>query len=139
MICDRCKAQTYIIKITKNHRKLCPLCFTPMGKLRKKQSSFVKKVALLILYAYEQGYELTFGDAYAKGGHMVGSLHYSRLAIDLQLFKNGVYLTETKDYAQIGAFWESLSPECVWGGSFGESKKGAGDGYDGNHFQFSSR
>ena len=43
-------------------------------------------VALLILFAYEKGYELSFGDAFATDGHIEDSLHYKRLAIDLNLF-----------------------------------------------------
>ena len=33
--------------------------------LRQKQSKFASMVALLIQFAYEQGYEITFGDAWA--------------------------------------------------------------------------
>ena len=54
--------------------------------LRKKQSEFVKAVSLLILYAYQLGYELTFGDAAAVRGHKQESFHYMRCAIDLNLF-----------------------------------------------------
>ena len=95
-----------------------------MGELREKQSQFVKKVALLILFAYDQGYELTFGDAYASTGHKIGSYHYKRLAIDLNLFKNGRYLAETKDHEPLGLFWESLCG--TWGGRF----------QDGNHYSY---
>ena len=91
--------------------------------LREQQSEFVRKVALLILFAYEQGYELTFGDAWAKDGHKYASLHYDRLAIDFNLFKDGKYLTETKDHELLGAFWETL--DGSWGGHFG----------DGNHYE----
>jgi hypothetical protein len=90
--------------------------------LREKQSKFVKMVAILILFAYEKGYELTFGDAYAKEGHRENSLHYIRLAIDLNLFKDGVYLVGTKDHQELGEFWESLGG--AWGGRFN----------DGNHY-----
>jgi len=90
--------------------------------LRKKQSKFVRMVALLIQFAYEIGYELTFGDAYAISGHKKLSLHYSRLAIDLNLFKNGRYLTKTEDHEILGEFWESIGG--TWGGRFG----------DGNHY-----
>lgn len=93
-----------------------------MGILREKQSEFVRKVSLLILYAYEQGYELTFGDAYASTGHKIGSFHYKRLAIDLNLFKDGKYLEETKDHKVLGQFWESIGG--TWGGRF----------EDGNHY-----
>lgn len=93
--------------------------------LRQKQSRFVKKVALLILYAYEQGYELTFGDAYADpqdARHITNSLHYRRLAIDLNLFKDETFLNKTEDHQKLGNFWESLGGS--WGGRF----------EDGNHY-----
>ena len=32
--------------------------------LRKQQSKFVRKIGLLILYAYELDFELSFGDTY---------------------------------------------------------------------------
>ena len=90
--------------------------------LRGKQSKFVWMVARLIWFAKNNGYELTFGDAWAKTGHIDGSLHYSRLAIDLNLFRDGVYLTETEDYKPLGEFWEGIGGS--WGGRF----------QDGNHF-----
>ena len=90
--------------------------------LREKQSKFVRMVALLIQYATEKGYELTFGDAYAHGGHMLNSLHYKRLAIDLNLFKDEKYLTTTEDHRELGEFWESIGG--AWGGRF----------RDGNHY-----
>jgi len=79
-------------------------------------------VALLIQCAYEKGYELTFGDAWAKTGHMAKSLHYDRLAIDLNLFKDGKYLSTTEDHKPLGEFWESIGGS--WGGRFN----------DGNHY-----
>ena len=90
--------------------------------LRQKQSLFVRKIALLIDYAYEKGYEITFGDAWAKTGHKSNSLHYDRLAMDLNLYKNGRWLKETKDHDFLGKFWESIGGS--WGGRFN----------DGNHY-----
>ena len=84
--------------------------------LRKDQSKFVYMVALLILFAYQKGYELTFGDAYAHDGH--------RLAFDLNAFKRGKFLTKTEDHAELGEFWESI------GGSWG------GRWEDGNHYSY---
>jgi hypothetical protein len=86
-------------------------------------------VADLIIFAYDNGYELTFGDAMAKVGHIAGSFHYQRLAIDLNLFKNGEYLTSTSDHKPLGVFWKSIGGS--WGGnwndanhySLGEGKK----------------
>jgi len=95
-----------------------------METLREKQSQFVKMVARLIEFAYSNGYELTFGDAYRGDcqGHMDNSLHYIRLAIDLNLFRDGKYLQKTSNYLQLGEFWERIGG--TWGGRFD----------DGNHF-----
>lgn len=80
-------------------------------------------VPLLILYAYELGYEITFGDAWAKNGHKTNSKHYIRLAIDLNLFKDGKYLESTEAHEPLGKFWESIGG--IWGGHF----------EDGNHYE----
>ena len=90
--------------------------------LREKQSKFVLMVSLLIAYAYQNGYELTFGDAWARSGHKRHSLHYDRLAIDLNLFRDGEYLIKTEDHQKLGEFWEFLGGS--WGGRFD----------DGNHY-----
>ena len=95
-----------------------------MSSLRKKQSEFAKALGLLILFAYQKGYELTLGDAYATEGHIDGSFHYKRLAIDLNLFKDGIYLTDSEDHIEIGEFWEDLGG--TWGGRF----------KDGNHYSW---
>ena len=92
--------------------------------LRKQQSQFARMLSLLINYATLQGYGITFGDAYAKSGHIEGSFHYKRLAIDLNLFKDGEYLTETQDHRPLGLFWESIGG--TWGGRFKKP--------DGNHY-----
>lgn len=90
--------------------------------LGKKQRLFVSMVADLIQFAYSKGYELTFGDAMATTGHRANSLHYVRLAIDLNLFKDGVYLTTTEAHTPLGEYWESKGGS--WGGRFN----------DGNHY-----
>ena len=94
--------------------------------LRKRQSEFAHKVGLLIQEAYDLGYELTFGDAWAKDGHKKGSFHYKRLAIDLNLFKDGKYLTETEDHRPLGEYWKYLGG--TWGGDFKHK--------DGNHYSW---
>lgn len=93
-----------------------------MGTLRENQSRFARMVADLIIFAYDHGYELTFGDAYAFSGHIPGSFHYRRLAIDLNLFHNGHYLKSTDSHIPLGEFWESIGGS--WGGRWG----------DGNHY-----
>jgi hypothetical protein len=83
-------------------------------------------VSDLIAFAYEQGYELTFGDAYrdprAFDRNPYGrpsSLHKSRLAIDLNLFKDGEYLTTTEAHEPLGVFWEGIGGS--WGGRFDDA------------------
>lgn len=67
---------------------------------------------------------------YAKEGKGIrNSNHINRLAIDLELFKNGVWLTKYPDYLEAGELWEKYSDtecECAWGGRF-KSR-------DANHF-----
>ena len=104
--------------------------------LGEKQRLFTRLVGKLIEYAYSIGYELTFGDAYRSpeqarqnaqlGKGIVSSLHCERLAIDLNLFINGEYKTQTEDYRKLGEFWEALGADCRWGGRFSRP--------DGNHF-----
>jgi hypothetical protein len=105
--------------------------------LRQKQSIFALRVARLILKANEMGYEVTFAEAYrspeeaarqakAKKG-IAQSLHTQRLAIDLNLFKDGVYLSSSESHRPLGEWWERQSTEgadCCWGGRF----------HDGNHY-----
>jgi len=104
--------------------------------LRRKQSEFTKNVAKLIDYATKKGYELTFGEAFRteyQQRHYINigrswtmrSQHLKRLAVDFNLFKAGVYLTNSMAYKELGKYWEQLSKYNVWGGRF----------HDGNHFE----
>jgi hypothetical protein len=105
--------------------------------LHQQQTLFPQYVALLIQWVYKNGYEVTFGECYRtpeqaalnaqSGAGISHSLHTQRLAIDLQLFKDGVYLTDTYAYTSMGIYWESLDPLCCWGGRFTTRP-------DGNHF-----
>lgn len=94
---------------------------------RQKQSKFAHLIGLLICHIYDNGYEVTLGDAYRPDGkgHMKNSKHYSRLAIDLNLFKDGKYLTKTEDWTVFGEYFELLGGK--WGGRFKNP--------DGNHFE----
>jgi hypothetical protein len=85
----------------------------------------------LIGKIYDDGYECTVGWAYREPGtsEAIGklgdrSLHCKRLAIDLNLFKDGKYLTSTDAHLPFGVFWESLGG--AWGGRFSKG--------DGNHY-----
>lgn len=104
--------------------------------LGEKQRLFTRLVGRLIEFAYAQGYELTFAEAYrtpeqaalnAKAGNGIAkSLHGMRLAVDLNLFRDGIYLTRSEDHRPLGEYWKSLHPDCCWGGDFTKP--------DGNHY-----
>lgn len=108
--------------------------------LREKQSRFALGVALLIQEADARGYAVTFGEAYrtpeqaalnaAKGSGISNSLHTERLAIDLNLFKDGRYITDGEGHTELGRWWKSLSPDHRWGGDFVKLK-------DFNHYSLS--
>ncbi|MCA6971208.1 M15 family metallopeptidase [Pectobacterium carotovorum] len=103
--------------------------------LSEKQQRFTQMIGQLITWAKENGYQLTFGEAYRtpeqaklnaqSGKGIVNSLHTQRLAVDLNLFINDEYKTRTEDYLPLGEYWESLGGS--WGGRF-KSRP------DGNHF-----
>jgi hypothetical protein len=87
------------------------------------QQTFAFLIAKLIIYAYAHGYRLTLGEGYDDDGvgHMKGSLHYSRLAQDLNLFHDGEFCKDSEDYKELGEYWEGLSDigyTCCWGGRF---------------------
>jgi len=86
--------------------------------LRMKQSRFVRMVALLISFADSRGYEMSFGPAFTSQGHVEGSLHFLRLAIDLNVFREGKYMKVHGDYNDLGDFWESIGG--IWGGRWGD-------------------
>lgn len=102
--------------------------------LRGLQSLFVTLIAELILEAQRQGFELTFGEALRSpeeaarldraGLGIRSSLHTIKLAIDLNLFQGGVYLSSSASHRPLGEWWEKQHPLCRWGGRFG----------DGNHY-----
>ena len=103
--------------------------------LGERQRLFVIRIADLIRWAYENGYELTFGDAYRDprlhgavgeklGYGATNSCHKIRLAIDFNLFKDGKFLQDTESHRPLGEYWESIGG--TWGGRFN----------DGNHYSF---
>lgn len=108
-----------------------------MLTLIEKQKIFSSLVATLIHQCGVFGYEVTLGEVHRSkeeaerlasvGLGIKNSLHTQRLAIDINLFKDGKYLKKTADYEKLGIWWEMLSTneyQCHWGGRFG----------DGNHF-----
>lgn len=107
--------------------------------LGDKQRRFTECIGRLITWAYENGYELTFGDAYRSpeqaatnataGTGIANSVHTIRLAVDFNLFVNGQYMATSEAHRPLGEYWKMLDPEARWGGDFKKQ--------DGNHYSFS--
>lgn len=76
--------------------------------LRDQQSQFMLMLGKLIIYAYEQGFEMTGGDLWAKTGHKENSAHYRRCAIDINLFKDGKWLTDGTGHDILHDYWDIL-------------------------------
>ena len=104
-------------------------------RLGEKQELFARLIAEHITWLYRQGYKVRGGDwfrdsrVHGKVGEKVGygaaySMHKDKCALDINLFKNGKYLTTTKSHQISGEKWESRHPLCAWGGRW----------EDGNHY-----
>lgn len=110
--------------------------------LGDQQRLFTQLVGKLIDHIYELGYAATLDWCYRPpeiaqyyADHNVGiksSLHTIRLAIDINLFKGGKYLSTSEDHQPIGEWWEQQHPLCRWGGRF-KSDRGLPKP-DGNHY-----
>ena len=104
--------------------------------LRQARCAFSVCVAETILYLITQGYEVALDEGTERltekdptSDHSPNSLHHLGLAQDVLLYLNGVYLTQTEQYAVLGSFWKDLgvkkSLPLAWGGDFTHK--------DGNH------
>ena len=104
--------------------------------LGEKQKLFSRQIPRLLDKAFAMGFEVTLGDAYrdprshgAMGETIAygaaNSNHKMRLAIDLNLFVNGVFITTTEGHRPLGDWWEAQHPHNRWGGRFN----------DGNHYE----
>lgn len=100
--------------------------------LLRKQFLFTHLLSYLIQFAYSKGWKLTLGEGFRgdSKGHMPGSLHYSRLAQDLNLFVDDQWIQVAHPaWTELGEYWEGLDPDCAWGGRFANQ--------DYNHFSLS--
>ena len=109
-----------------------------MSELFSKQTKITRMLVDLLNFAHSNGYEVTLGDAFrdprvfgavgeTKGYGNARSAHKQRLAIDLNLFKDGQYLGSSEDHRPLGEYWESIGG--TWGGRF----------QDGNHYSIEFR
>jgi len=96
--------------------------------LVQEQAAFLADTARFILKATELGFVVTGGELYRspeqqaiymKTGRTrtMNSLHLQRLAIDLNIFKDGKLIGDKQVLSPLGAYWESLHPLNSWGGN----------------------
>lgn len=105
-------------------------------KLREARCLFTRLISDLVLWAFEQGYEVSFEEVKrskaqaaanaASGAGISNSLHLDGLAADLNLYIGGDYQETSEAHAEIGAKWKTMHPLCRWGGDFRKP--------DGNHY-----
>ena len=97
-----------------------------MGKTVDKQAKFLLMVCNLVEFATELGYQVTGGELlrtpeqaaiYASQGKGIkNSLHISKLAIDLNFFRQGKLITGRVNLECMGLHWKALGGR--WGGDF---------------------
>lgn len=96
--------------------------------LSEAQRLHVRCFTNMLNWGFKNGYEFTWSQALrtqaealanAKSGAGIAhSLHLIRLAVDINVFKDGVYLTKVEDYKPFGDYWKAQNPLCIWGGDF---------------------
>lgn len=99
-----------------------------MSQLRDLQWLLLQCIAKTVTWCEANGYTLSGGELWrtpeqaalnaASGAGIVNSLHLQRLAIDLNVFKDGVMAQTVDDFRPVGEYWKSLDPLCRWGGDF---------------------
>ena len=97
--------------------------------LRQEQCAFTVDCMKLFVWLYEHSYEWSFGEAwrtpeqqaiYLQAGKSktMNSFHLKRLAIDLNIFKDGRLLATKEEMQTIGNAWESMCAQNTWGGNW---------------------
>ena len=100
--------------------------------LGKDQELFASLLPSLLTKAFELGFQVRIGDCYRDPrahGEMgeqgpygnKNSNHKLKCAVDLNLFKDGVYLTTTEDHRELGEWWEEQHEQTRWGGAYDDS------------------
>jgi len=123
--------------------------------LREKQSIFAKNICKLIIWTFDNGYEITLGEAYRTNDQQLlyfygytldsdenslkliktgqksktmNSYHLSKCALDINLFIDGKYVSDKDSFKPLAEYWKTLHPNNVSGYDWG---------WDFNHFQMS--
>jgi len=104
-------------------------------RLGAQQELFMRLLPRLIDKAHSFGFEIRGGDlfrdprSHGKLGKRTSygrafSVHKLKMAIDLNLFRDGKFITTTEGHRELGEWWEQQHKLCCWGGRFN----------DGNHY-----
>lgn len=123
--------------------------------LRERQFRFSRNIAHFINYAFENGFQLSFGEAWrsqqtqerhVKEGRSqtMNSMHLKRLAIDFNIFIEGRLLFTNQQEIDkdlilarpLGEMWTGLHPDNRWGGDFDKDGNPLNGKFkDGGHFE----
>jgi hypothetical protein len=103
--------------------------------LGDKQRRFALRISEWLAWVYQQGFSVTFGEAYRTpeqaaqnartGRGIANSLHTRRLAIDVNLFRRNdrdqwEWLADgsAPEWQLVGKHWENMGADHAWGGRF---------------------
>lgn len=99
-----------------------------MSDLLRQQTTFSVLIARLVAWANDNGYAVTYGEAwrpdkmavwYASTGQGIkNSLHRLKLAFDLNFFLDGKQLVTVEELRPLGTYWKTIHPLCRWGGDW---------------------
>ena len=98
-------------------------------KLVRQQNDFLHDVVKLLQFCWKRNYLVTGGELwrtmdqqglyYARGKTTtLHSLHCRRLAIDLNFFRDNLWVNEKSELQEVGDYWESLNKRNKWGGNW---------------------
>ena len=97
--------------------------------LVNEQAAFLLDASRLIQKATQMGFVVTGGELYrtaeqqaiyVKNGRSktMNSNHLKRLAIDLNVFKDGKLCFDIAVLKPLGDYWEQMNPKNSWGGNW---------------------
>lgn len=110
----------------------------PTDSLGQKQELFSYMEGLLIMEAHARGFRIRLGEVWRsdaawratpRGKKGLRSAHQDKLAVDINLFRDGEFLRDTEDHRELGEWWERQHTLARWGGRF----------MDGNHYSLEHR
>lgn len=102
--------------------------------LGQTQELFARLECQLRMRVLLAGYDVRLGHIFRSRAEAIkfgkeNSVHRKKLAVDYNLFLNGVWQKSTADHRPFGEWWEQQHPLCRWGGRWG----------DGNHYSLEYR